>query len=69
MNSGPSIRQKEFFKSVNLHKIFQLKKILVFGAGKSATVLISYLIGEAEKNKWHVVVADANRELALAKTN
>ena len=46
-----------------------MKKILVFGAGKSATVLISYLITEAEKNNWHVLVADANKELALAKTN
>jgi len=42
---------------------------LVFGAGKSATVLISYLIAEAEKNNWHVVVADANKELALSKIN
>jgi len=46
-----------------------VKKILIFGAGKSATVLISYLIGEAEKNKWHVLVADANKELALSKIN
>ena len=42
---------------------------MVFGAGKSATVLISYLIAEAEKNNWHVVVADANKELALSKIN
>jgi len=62
-------RKKEFGKSVNLHKIFQLKKILVFGAGKSATVLISYLINEAEENNWHVVIADTNKELALSKIN
>jgi len=42
---------------------------LVFGAGKSATVLISYLIAEAEENRWHIIVADANKELALSKIN
>ncbi len=46
-----------------------MKKILIFGAGKSATVLISYLIAEVEKNKWQLVIADANKELVLAKTN
>ncbi len=42
--------------------------ILLFGAGKSATVLIDYLIAEAPQNDWHVVVADVSRELVLGKT-
>ena len=45
------------------------KKILLFGAGKSATVLIEYLIAEAAGNNFKIVVADANKEQILAKTN
>jgi saccharopine dehydrogenase-like NADP-dependent oxidoreductase len=46
-----------------------LKTIVLFGAGKSATVLIDYLIAETEKNKWKFIIADANKEQILAKTN
>ncbi|MEO5893964.1 MAG: saccharopine dehydrogenase C-terminal domain-containing protein, partial [Ferruginibacter sp.] len=46
-----------------------MKKILLFGAGKSATVLIDYLIEQAPANDWRIVIADANRELILEKTN
>jgi len=46
-----------------------LKKVLLFGAGKSATVLIDYLITEAVANNWLVIIADANMEQILAKTN
>lgn len=46
-----------------------MKKVLLFGAGKSATVLIDYLIAEAPANNWTVLIADANREQILAKTN
>ena len=46
-----------------------MKKILLFGAGKSATVLIDYLLAEAPSNNWTIVIADANREQVLIKTN
>jgi len=46
-----------------------VKKILLFGAGKSATVLIDYLIAEAPANNWIIIIADANREQILLKTN
>ena len=46
-----------------------VKTILLFGAGKSATVLISYLIAEAAVNKWLIIIADANEEQIIAKTN
>ncbi len=46
-----------------------MKKILLFGAGKSATVLIDYLIAEAPKNNWTIIIADANKEQIIAKTN
>ncbi|MEO6229199.1 MAG: saccharopine dehydrogenase C-terminal domain-containing protein [Ferruginibacter sp.] len=46
-----------------------MKKILLFGAGKSATVLIDYLLSEAAENRWTVIIADANREIILEKTN
>ena len=46
-----------------------MKTILLLGAGKSATVLIDYLIGVAKDNKWKFIVADVHREQVLAKTN
>lgn len=44
-----------------------MKNILLFGAGKSATVLIDYLLNNAAKEQWHLYVVDANRELAVSK--
>jgi len=46
-----------------------VKTILLLGAGKSATVLIDYLIATAQEKKWKFIVADANKEQILAKTN
>ncbi len=46
-----------------------MNTVLLIGAGKSATVLIDYLIAEAEKKTWKVIIADANREQVLMKTN
>lgn len=45
-----------------------MQTILLFGAGKSATVLIDYLIAEAPVNDWHIIVADASKPLIIAKT-
>ncbi len=42
--------------------------VLLFGAGKSATVLIDYLIKNAKKEGWFVQVVDANLALAESKT-
>ncbi|MEI9944789.1 MAG: saccharopine dehydrogenase C-terminal domain-containing protein [Chitinophagaceae bacterium] len=44
-----------------------MKKILLVGAGKSATVLIDYLLSHARAENWKLVVADANLQLALNK--
>jgi saccharopine dehydrogenase-like NADP-dependent oxidoreductase len=46
-----------------------LKTIVLIGAGKSATVLIDYLITEAETNNWKFIIADSSREQVLLKTN
>ena len=45
-----------------------MKQVLVFGAGKSATVLIEYLLNQSIEENWFVTVADANLELAKSKT-
>ncbi len=45
-----------------------VKRILLFGAGKSATCLIDYLAGQAVANSWQLKVADGNFDLALEKT-
>lgn len=45
-----------------------MKKILLLGAGRSATVLIDYLLNESVKNNWLLVVADADFKLAKQKT-
>jgi saccharopine dehydrogenase-like NADP-dependent oxidoreductase len=42
--------------------------VLLFGAGKSATVLIEYLIKNAKKENWLVQVVDANLDLVESKT-
>lgn len=44
-----------------------MKEILLFGAGKSATVLIDYLLEQASTENWHVTVVDANLKLAKEK--
>jgi len=45
-----------------------MKKILVIGAGKSATTLIDYLCDHAGLCGWEVTVTDIRREDALNKT-
>lgn len=45
-----------------------MRKILLFGAGKSATCLIDYLIKNATIEDWHVTIADADQQLIESKT-
>lgn len=45
-----------------------MKKILLFGAGKSATVLIDYLLKESVAGNWQIIVADSNKQLIEEKT-
>ena len=49
--------------------ICRMNQILLFGAGKSATVLIKYLVANASKEGWNLTVADANLEMAREKLN
>jgi saccharopine dehydrogenase-like NADP-dependent oxidoreductase len=44
-----------------------MKKIVVFGAGLSATYLIDYLENNAVENSWDLTIADVNLELAQSK--
>jgi len=44
-----------------------MKKILLFGAGKSATVLIDYLLENAKKESWQLTLVDADLQLAKSK--
>lgn len=44
-----------------------MKKIVLFGAGKSATCLIDYLKEQCSRLKWHLTVVDADPILARAK--
>lgn len=44
-----------------------MKSILVFGAGKSATCLIEYLVKEIALHQWQLVVADGNLALVESK--
>ncbi len=45
-----------------------MKNILLFGAGKSASVLIEYLIENAAENNWHVTIADSDIKVIESKT-
>ena len=44
-----------------------MKKVLIIGAGRSATSLIHYLLNQAETYDWHITVADMSLELAEDK--
>jgi saccharopine dehydrogenase-like NADP-dependent oxidoreductase len=44
-----------------------MKTILLFGAGKSATVLIHYLVENAARENWQLSVVDANVDLIHQK--
>ncbi|MEP6616096.1 MAG: saccharopine dehydrogenase C-terminal domain-containing protein [Ginsengibacter sp.] len=44
-----------------------MKKILLFGAGKSASILIDYLVDASEKNGWEFIVCDADISVAKSK--
>lgn len=44
-----------------------MKQVLLFGAGKSATILIEYLLENAKEGNWELVLVDANLELAASK--
>lgn len=44
-----------------------MKKILIIGAGRSATVLIEYMLKQAEIHNWQITVTDANIQLAKSK--
>lgn len=44
-----------------------MRTILLFGAGKSATVLIEYLLANALTENWQLIVVDADLQLAKEK--
>lgn len=44
-----------------------MKTILLLGAGKSATVLVEYLLKNAPKNQWKLLLVDANSAIAKQK--
>lgn len=46
-----------------------MKTILLFGAGKSATVLIDYILEHSVTENWQLVVVDADLKLARSKVN
>jgi saccharopine dehydrogenase-like NADP-dependent oxidoreductase len=46
-----------------------MKHILLFGAGKSATVLIDFLLNESSAGNWRLTLVDADLELARQKIN
>lgn len=57
-----------FFAISDSNQANDMKHIVVFGAGKSATVLISYLLAHAAADDFRLTVVDANLELAKSKT-
>ncbi len=54
-------------KTICFVDICFMKNILLFGAGKSATVLIEYLLNNAATEGWHLTIVDANLHLAASK--
>ena len=46
-----------------------MRKILILGAGRSASSLINYLQNKSESENLHLIIADISLELAQRKTN
>lgn len=46
-----------------------MRHILIIGAGRSASSLISYLLNKAEEENLHLTIADISLEIAKSKTN
>ena len=46
-----------------------MQKILVLGAGRSSSTLISFLLEHAEKHDWHVMIGDIDLKTAQSKIN
>lgn len=44
-----------------------MQRVLIIGAGRSATSLINYMLEEAKSRSWLITVADYNLDLAVAK--
>ena len=44
-----------------------MKKIIIFGAGRSSTSLIDYLLSIAEEQQIFITLLDYNEELAKSK--
>ena len=46
-----------------------MNKVLILGAGRSASALIKYVLGQAKVYNWHVTVADVDPQLAAQKVD
>ncbi len=44
-----------------------MKHIVIFGAGKSSSALIAYLVDQLPANNWTLTVLDANKAVAVSK--
>ena len=44
-----------------------MKQVLILGAGRSSTSLINYLLEQASKNDWKVVIGEQDTALAKKK--
>jgi saccharopine dehydrogenase-like NADP-dependent oxidoreductase len=49
-------------------QLYTMKKILILGAGRSASSLIQYLLEQASINNWQVTVGDVSKKLVEQKT-
>jgi saccharopine dehydrogenase-like NADP-dependent oxidoreductase len=48
-------------------EIIFMSKILIIGAGRSSSSLIDYLLSNAKSNKWHITIADTNKNAVESK--
>ncbi len=44
-----------------------MNTILIIGAGRSSSSLITYLLDNAKQHNWHIIIADANKQAVDAK--
>jgi saccharopine dehydrogenase-like NADP-dependent oxidoreductase len=55
------------FLDISYHLSYSMQTILVAGAGKSSIYLIEYLLSNASRNKWRIIVADGSAEAIKEK--
>ncbi len=68
-NGWPLFFREFITLALSFSTSFPMRNLLIIGAGRSATALITYILGQAQQFNFLVTVADTDIELARKKIN